>query len=250
MTGDMNTRKVIPADIETILKSSSDSLMAARADIDASLFDKALTQKGYRAIWEQGLFCSCLNTESGQPNYDCPACLGKGYVWITPTNIRALVTSISGNKDQNHRIGLDEIGTAYLTPPSIFKIGYRDRFTFPDFTIKFSEVIRGGTSLRHRLRYKAIQVITVRILGEEYLEGEHFTLSGGGQYIEWKEMPFLGNLEYSILYTTNPVYIAIGPIHEMRGTYTLKKGKGNEIFVKLPDQYMIKREDFLLPNDI
>lgn len=231
------------------IQVASDSLMAARADLDAPLFDKAIEQKGYRMIWEQGMFCSCLSLDSGQPDYVCTACDGKGYIWITPQEVRALVTSISGNKDQG-KIGLDEIGTAYLTPPSKYKMGYRDRFTFLDFTIKFSEVIRGSNTLKHKLRYPAIGILSVHILGEQYFEGVHFDKSEDGWYIIWREMPIYGDLDYGILYTTNPVYIAIGPTHELRGTYTLKKGKGSELFVKLPDQYMIKREDFLQPNDI
>lgn len=246
----MAQRPVITADdLNNELSRVSDSLMVARADLDATLFDNAILQKGYRVVWEQGMFCSCADRNSGQPDYTCTACLGKGYIYFNPENIRALVTSISGNKDQNNRLGLDEIGTAYLTPSSKDKIGFRDRFTFLDFTIKFSEIIRGDSSLTHKLRYPAKKIVTVRILNEEYLEGEHFTLSEDGWYLHWKESPSY-DLTYSVLYTTNPVYIAIGPIHELRGTYTLKKGKGAEVFVRLPDQYMIKREDFLVDGDI
>ena len=233
-------------EIANLINQISESPMAVRADLRADLFDQAIYQKGYRIKWEQGMFCSCLDPHSSQPDYNCPACKGKGYVYFNPNLIRALVTSISGNKDQNNRIGLDEIGTAYLTPMSVDKIGFRDRFTFLDFTIKFSEIIRGGNSLKHMLRYPAIKILSVRILEDEYQEGVHFDMSEDGWYITWREMPNYGDLVYSILYTTNPVYIAIGPIHELRGTYTLRKGKGNEVFTKLPDQYQIKREDFLV----
>ena len=50
---------------------------------------------------------------------------------------------------------------------------------------------------------------------------------------------------YSVLYNCNPVYIAIGPIHDIRGTYTMAKAGGLEAFVQLPKQFQIKREDFM-----
>lgn len=240
-------REVIGAeDVTRAINTLYESAMAARADIKPELFDLAIRQKGYRIRWEQGMYCSCADRQSGQPNYVCPACKNKGFVYFNPTEIRALVTSISGTKDQNNRVGLDELGTAYLTPESRDKIGYRDRFTFLDFTIKFSEVIRGKNTLKHELRYPAKKVLSVRILNEEYQQGIHYNLSDDGWYIIWEEMPAYGDLTYSILYTTNPVYIAIGPIHELRGTYTLRQGQGREVFLQLPDQYQIKREDFLL----
>ena len=240
-------REVIGADdVAKAINTIAESAMAARADIRPELFDLAIIQKGYRIKWEQGMFCSCGDRQSGQPNYVCPVCKNKGYVYFNPTEIRALVTSISGSKDQNNRVGLDEIGTAYLTPVSTDKIGFRDRFTFLDFTIKFSEVIRGSNTLKHMLRYPAKKVISVRILDKVYEEGLDFDMSEDGWYITWRGMPAYGDLTYSILYTTCPVYIAIGPIHELRGTYTLKRGQGKEVFIQLPDQYQIKREDFLL----
>jgi hypothetical protein len=237
-------------DIANLINKITDSPMAVRADIRADLFDQAIYQKGYRITWEQGMFCSCLDDHSGQPDYGCPSCKGKGYVYFNPNEIRALVTSISGSKDQNNRVGMDEIGTAYLTPMSTDKIGFRDRFTFLDFTIKFSEIIRGKNTRRHMLRYPAIKMLSVRILDVEYLEGVHYNMSKDGWFVEWVEMPDYGDLTYSVLYTTNPVYIAIGPIHELRGTYTLRQGKGHEVFTKLPDQYQIKREDFLVNEDV
>ena len=227
-----------------IQAASSDSLMAARVDLRQDLFDLAIQQKGYRIIWEQGMFCSCLTRESGQPNYNCPSCGGKGYVYFNPKEIRAVVTSISGYKEQT-QIGLNEMGTAYLTPRSSDKIGFRDRFTFLDFTIKYSEVIRHSGTGRDKLGYPAKSVLMVRVLNQEYVQGTDFTISDDGWYIEWINSPLYQDSTYSILYIMNPVYIAMGPIHELRGTYNLRKGQGMEVFVKLPDQYQIKREDFL-----
>jgi hypothetical protein len=224
------------------------SMLGARADFRPELFDAAIYQKGYRILWEQGMFCSCYTKGSGQPDYNCSTCKGKGYLYFGGKEIRAVVTSINGHKDQ-HRAGLDEVGSAYLTPRSKDNIGFRDKFTFLDFTTRFSEVLirdedRLGTRI-DKLRYPAQDIIMVRSLEREFKRGLEFDLSKDGKYIEWREDYLYEGDQFSILYTTNPVYIAIGPIHELRGTYSMAKAGGLEAFHQLPKQYQIKREDFM-----
>lgn len=221
------------------------SFMVPRADLRPEIFDNAVNQKGYRVIWEQALFCPCITPESGQPAYECPACYGKGYMYIRPQQIRALVTSINGRKDQ-HRIGLDEVGGAYLTPPSSHNVGFRDRFTFIDFTAKFSQIVtRGLPGEVDKLRYNCLKVIALFTVEKEYHYGVDFKLTEDNMSIEW-----LGNApetdeRYSILYDMRPVYIAMNPIHELRGTYTNLKAHGMEKFQQLPKQFQIRREDFV-----
>ena len=97
-------------------------MMAPRVDLRPELFDTAIQQQGYRMIWEQAMYCSCYDRTSGQPDMVCGSCYGKGYKYINPQEIRALATSISANKDLD-RVGLNEMGTAYLTAPSTCNIG-------------------------------------------------------------------------------------------------------------------------------
>jgi len=216
-----------------------------RADLKPELFDSAILQKGYTVIWEQGMFCPCIDMRSGQPDYACPECGGKGYAYFGAKETKALVTSISGNKDQDH-IGLNEQGSAYLTPLSTDMVGFRDKFTFVDFDIKFSEVIARSETALDRLDYQALKVIMVKSLHKEFTEGFDYLVTNDGKDIEWINPSALQPKErYSILYTTKPVYIAIGPIHDLRGTYTMAKGGGVESFVRLPSQFHIKREDLL-----
>ncbi|AYP68582.1 hypothetical protein EalM132_00070 [Exiguobacterium phage vB_EalM-132] len=218
--------------------------MVPRADFKPEAFDTLVLQKGYRVLWEQGTFCSCYQ-ESGQPDYNCPVCSGKGYIYVNPTEIRVLVTSINGHKEQN-KLGLHEAGSAYLTPTSKDNVGYRDRFLFMDFTMKYSEVLERGAGDTDRLRYEAIDVIYSHKLGEPLLRGVHYELVNRNRAIQWKpDAPIYEGEKYGILYNTRPVYIAINPVHELRGTYTKYKGRGEELFVKLPNQYQIKREDFI-----
>ena len=217
--------------------------MVPRADFKGEQFDTLIQQKGYRLLWQQGMFCSCYVPESGQPDYTCLTCKGKGYIYFGDTETRALVTSINGRKEQEH-IGLQDLGSAYLTPLSTDNVGFRDRFVFLDFTMKYSQVITHEGEIDD-LRYPAMDIIAVRRLDDVIRRGVDFHLSKDNKSIEWiTDILEIGD-KYSILYTTRPVYIAINPIHELRGSYTMLKGGGLEKFVKLPNQYQIKREDFI-----
>jgi hypothetical protein len=215
-----------------------------RADIRPELFDSAIYQKGYTVLWEQGMLCSCYTKDSGQPDYGCPTCKGKGYRYFGSKTTRALITSIGGRKEFE-RIGMDEVGTAYLTPLSIDNVGFRDRFTLVDFSIKFSEVIRKSDDGISHLRYPATDVIAVARLSNEYRRGIDFDLSEDTRSLIWKNGSVPTDESFSVLYNTKPVYVAINPIHELRGTYVMAGGKGEERFINLPKQFQIKREDFL-----
>jgi hypothetical protein len=220
--------------------------MAPRADLQANQFDTAIKQKGYRVWWEQGMFCPCEDKHSGQPDPVCPACGGNGYYYLEGKETRVLVTSINSNKFQTH-IGLDDLGTAYLTALSTDRIGFRDRFTFMDFTVKFSEIIdKAPLGEPDQLRYEAKSTVHLRTVDKEYQRGVHFDLSKDGYHVEWiNERELDEGDRYSILYNTPPTYIAMGPIHDLRGTATLYKAGGQERFEYLSQQYQIKREDFL-----
>lgn len=219
--------------------------MAPRADLKPELFDTAIKQKGYRVIWEQGMFCSCYRALDGQPDFNCPACGGKGYVYFDPKETRVVVTSISGRKEQEH-IGLTELGGAYLTPLSTDNVGFRDRFTFLDFTMKYSELLTRGSGTTDVPRYDMIDIICVRVRDKVYNRNIHFTIPKDGSNINWTGNHLPEGTVYSVLYTTQARYIAINPIHELRGTYTYYKTQV-EKFVQLPKQFQIKRED-LVPN--
>ena len=216
-----------------------------RVDLKPELFDTAIIQKGMKVIWEQTMFCSCYSQRSGQPGYNCPACKGNGYVYFGRVLTKALITGISGRKDQD-RIGLNELGTAYLTTLTSDNVGFRDRFTFLDFTMKYSQVLtRGNVGENDDLAYEARSIISVRMLNTVYVPDVDYTLSEDHMQIIWINNPIPTGKNYSILYNTPPVYIATNPVHELRGTYSMWKHGGAEVFTPLPKQFQIKRVDFL-----
>ncbi len=71
----------VPTELNTLL---------ARADFKIEIFNNLIKQKGYTVIWQQGMFCSCISSDSGQPDYNCPTCYGKGYVYFDPVKTKAL----------------------------------------------------------------------------------------------------------------------------------------------------------------
>lgn len=214
-----------------------------RADFKPDLFDRIIQQKGFRVKWEQGMFCSCISEEAGQPSYNCPVCGGKGYIYVKPLETRVVVSSISGRKEQE-KAGLEEKGSLYMTPLSLDNVGFRDRVTFLDFSMKFSEIliVKEGKS---RTRYPLLSVIYAHTLGIEYKEGIDFIYELETREVTWINPVIQEGDKISILYLNKPVYIAMNPIHELRGTYIMTNGKGEDYFVNLPKQYMIKREDFV-----
>lgn len=225
------------------------NLTYSRADLDSESFDILIRQKGYWAIWEQGLFCPCINQESGQPNYNCPMCKGRGYIYINPKKTKVLVTSISGRKEQD-RIGLNDQGTCYATPLSTDDLGFRDRLTFLDFKVKYSELVTRSEGTTDTANLSIVDILMVRDLDRIYRRGIDFEVEEDKPNIVWKTNAIQPGTQYTIAYMAHPSYIAINPIHELRGTYNMKNGGGQEYFVQLPSQYQIKREDFLRDGDV
>ena len=233
-----------------------------RADFKPELFDSAIMQKGFNVIWEQGMLCSCHDPISGQPDINCTCCKGKGYMYINPKKTRVLVTGLKAPRVQDH-IGLDDIGSCYITCLTEDNVGYRDKFTFPDFTIKYCETLlvdRGKKSQEEseylisidtgKTRYEIIDVVSLRVLDKEYIRTVDFDISPDKRHIIWMNDEIEDGIRYSLLYTVHPVYIVMNPIHELRGTYTVTNTKFMQApprFIPLPKQFQIKREDFI-PN--
>ncbi|WIT25812.1 hypothetical protein [Bacillus phage SPO1L1] len=219
-----------------------------RVDFRVEEFDRLIQQKGYKVMWEQAMYCTCYyNSEidqfSGQPDYHCPHCQGEGFTYLDPVEIRVVATSISDSVDQS-KIGLNELGTAYITPTRDTIVGLRDRFTFVDFTIRYSQIIILSGNKTDKLKYAPTKLLAVRTPeGNIFKPGVDCKLTSEG--VEWVNSPGHEGQVVSVLYQGLPRYIALGPIHELRGTYLMSKNKGMETFARLPQQFQIKREDML-----
>lgn len=214
----------------------------ARVDFYATEFDRAIYQKGANALWEKASLCSCLDESTRQPDFTCLACRGKGYLYFDPQKIRAVVSSISGDKNQSP-IGILDVGTTLMTTASGDHVGFRDRLTFVDFETPYSQVLKYSED-GIKLKYACVDLVAAHVVGTR-IPNEKMTLSDDKLTLTID--PEFGLKEgepFSILYRIQPSYIVIDIPHELRGSF-VKFGKPEEAWTVLPRQFMIKREDLL-----
>ena len=223
---------------------------SARVDFKPEEFENLIENKGYRVLWEQAMYCTCYydpltDQYDGQPNYNCPHCRGVGFTYLEPQEIKVVASSIS-NPVEQPQIGLHELGSAYVSSRAKHIIGMRDRFTFLDFVIRYSQIIQLSGEDEDSLKYSPTELIAVRTQSGIFKPGEDCILTKKG--IKWLKTPGHEGEVVSVLYKGLPRYIALGPIHELRGTYVQKGARGLEAFARLPQQFQVKREDLLDQN--
>ena len=210
--------------------------------IHVDKFDLMIARRGRDVKWQQAILCSCWS-DSGQPNYQCLACHGKGYIYDDPVISRALVTSITANKEFEETMGVFDVGDAVMTVPKnvyapmvgpngtttyiyshpnpMYNIGMYDLVTLLDDEYKTSElVVRGldwyGKPADTLLNEDVTEIITIRKMdpqtGEvvKFTEGVDFMVNGNK--IEWLGVhpnePNSGE-KYSVTYKHRPVYIVL-----------------------------------------
>lgn len=215
-----------------------------RVDFKQQDFDKAIQQHGARVLWERSVLCTCYDQYSGQPDYTCPYCEGKGYIYIAPKEIKALAYSQQGDKEQIP-IGLLDLGTSLMTTRAQDRVGFRDRITFLDMQTPYSQIINySGDSQGEKLKYNCISMQYVHIDGVEVtdytIEGNRLIL--GESTLE--EFEPSNDTRIAVLMMIRPTYIVIDMPHELRGTY-IKFQHAVDTWYELPKQFMIKREDLL-----
>lgn len=213
-----------------------------RVDFYPEDYDKIIHQKGIRAIWEKSILCSCISEDNQQPDYNCPFCRGKGFQYFDPQDIRAAVTSMNRN-DNQQSVGFTDVGTAMVTTKSIDNVNFRDRLTFIDFTTNYSQVITVEDQTA-KLKYDVNEVTMVMNGQVKLIEDEHFTMNDPQTEILFKDGVIEDGERVAVLMTVRPAYIVIDMPHELRGTF-VKFGHAKETWFKLPKQLQIKREDLL-----
>jgi hypothetical protein len=215
-----------------------------RVDFYPTDFDKAVDQHGAKVLWERSMLCSCLSEDSGQPDFNCLSCYGKGYVYFGSKEIKAVVSSMSGKKD-HIPVGLLDVGTTMMTTRSMDRVGFRDRITFLDMKTSYSQVVTFTDNPDgEALKYDCVEMVSIRVLGSEISETD-YTIEGN----RIKFVPGLMSYgeRFSVLMMVRPAYIVIDMPHELRGQY-IKFNHAEDTWYELPKQHMIKREDLLPMN--
>lgn len=211
-------------------------------------FKDLVKRLGYTIYYQQAIKCECYNNE--QPRPTCKLCHGSGYRYLPAKEIRGLATSLQGSNELNIQ-GLREPGTAYLTPDIELVMGYRDRVVFPDIEAKYSQTVDMLENTTTSF-YREIKRVLFILQGDNvYEEDIDFVISKDKFHLLWisdTHKPEKGS-KLSVLYMTSPSYLVMDLIHELRST-KIDKDTIVPYTAKLPNQYLIKREDFVYNNTV
>ncbi|CAJ1315919.1 hypothetical protein [Paenibacillus nuruki] len=206
----------------------------ANLQLHEQKYEDLLARHGRDVLWQEAVICSCFNMDSGQPDYNCKACSGTGYVYEQGIVCRGAVQNVTTNKDFLGYAGMFEVGDALMTvsanmlkrtpaggfdlsgrePVPMFYAGIGDLITLIDDEVKTSEVLIKSSELRNRpadtlLNPKITKILSIRTHDSEtgqttlYMP-EDYTFSGA--HIDWiGNQPEEGQ-QYSVVYMHRPVY--------------------------------------------
>jgi len=215
--------------------------------LHAEKFEVLIARRGRDVEWRQAVMCSCWNPLSGQPNYQCKVCKGKGYTYEDPIICRALVTSIVQNKEFQDMAGVFDVGDAIMTVPKrmwkrlpngqwnmkeyeivpMFYVGMYDLITLTDDEVRSSEVLVRNRPIYERpadtlLNEHVTGIHAVRHADPDtgvltvYQRGVDFEVVGNR--IDWLpggNAPADGE-QYSVVYWHRPVYTVLTTLPKPR----------------------------------
>lgn len=208
--------------------------------IHVQKYEDMILRRGRRVKWQETITCSCVNIDSGQPQYECGACKGKGYVLSEPVEDVVLLMSVTHNKEFEEMAGIFEIGDAIMTvgrfvpeinPKTnlvnkqsrgrenpIFHIGMYDLITLTDDEYKTSEVLTKATPYYMRpadtlLNHDVIDVKSIRHMNPQtgditiYEKDKDYTWKDNK--ITWISQALGDGEQYTVQYTHRPVFIVL-----------------------------------------
>jgi hypothetical protein len=153
-----------------LLQGRQPTKLQPRADFRPEEFRKRIFSHGLPITWEQSSECPC-SQESGdygfnfshnitqkklvQSRPDCPACEGRGYIYHSKQEIRAIVTHAKDNPERFSNLGGSEYskGLVGLTLLPEHLPAFGDRFTLSSSFMVFRETITRGTGATDATKY-------------------------------------------------------------------------------------------------
>jgi hypothetical protein len=208
-------------------------------------FNELIARRGRPTQWKEAVICTCWHIDSGQPDYNCEVCKGKGYIYSESIGAKALVTSLTFNKEWNEMSGAFEVGDGIMTIPAkipavvennivkewkanpMYDIGENDHIILMDDTFKASEVLLKGRGMYGReadTLYNEI-VTHVKYIWSynnatkeiiNYRETVDYTISEN--HIQWldSELTPADATPYSVVYFHRPMYVVIANLPKPR----------------------------------
>lgn len=217
-----------------------------RVDFNTQEFYKIIEQMGYTVTWERATACPCIRVnESGQPDFNCPLCKGKGKFWHSSQTIKGIMTNFNEEARYNTN-GEIMAGTSYFTTHGLNKLGFWDRVTNLHSYIRYSEIVEKGDSGQlDSLRFDPIDISVLRTVSKEYIKDVDYTIESYS--IKWLpngNEPRRSEM-YSVDYTTHPRWIVIDLVNVLRDTYVKSKRAGVS-FEILPVRAVVRLEFFVI----
>lgn len=216
-----------------------------RVDFDANEFDHAIANHGYRLVWTRRSECPCrpVDYQLTQPNPNCTACSGTGYLYfgpdtpqdlssqnLNPTQQAAVTRSggfliygimqpLSAQDKRNDRLGGWMMGGSQVTVMWQNQLGFRDRLINLDSLYPYTETtIAPAPPLRQvPLRYLVAPGLYLLQdeYGRRYRVNEDYTLDAGRvSFIDGKQ-PNAGT-RLTAHYLTFAVYLVEDISHRSR----------------------------------
>lgn len=231
-------------------QTANSPFVMPRVDLWNTAFDKFVVERGYNVIWEKAINCPCNRSTketTDATDLNCPLCKNKHFIWVNPTQIKCMMTSLGRDNDLAQD-GIYQIGSYKVTTHSSHKIGFYDRLTFTETSAPLTEsVTKGVAGGADSLRFPAflIQLPIIDIDGLYYTNGPDFTLNASGQVV-WNgpssRQPSTGKA-YGINYLTQWRMLSTEYSHDIRATH-VQLGTSSPIFVELARQCICRLEWF------
>lgn len=235
-----------------IIKTQVNYVGIPRVDFISPDFDALVDNKGYDVIWERAIPCPCSKRQ--QPHSTCKNCQGVGWVFINPTQIKAVGQSI--NKDTQYKDwSMELLGTISLTVKSMYHLNFMDRITLLGAEVPQSENLLvkdyDGQAYANTI-YSINSVIDIFEFTFEdeplklLIQGEDYTFEGN-------KVLFLKDLSegtsVSISYMHNVQYNVLDLPHDIRQTIIMDNMSREQI-LKLPISAIARRSHNVLdaPN--
>jgi hypothetical protein len=161
--------------------------LSPRVDFAPSEFRKMVFTHGLRLTWEQAVECPCKRSaaddlvvsgnnlidiletagEKGttfENRQECPACHGRGYLYHSPQEIRAICTRVGETPDAWKEWGEWARGALFLSTLPEHITGFHDRITLLDSVLVYRETLRrtgGIDALRYPIKTRVLDTGSV-----------------------------------------------------------------------------------------
>ncbi len=196
-----------------ISKTSENTIGYMRLDFEKGQFDALVEMKGYPVIWERAIPCPCAKMGQSASKTSCKNCAGTGWVFINPTEIKGLITSI--NKSTKYKEwSVELLGTFAVTVTSVNRLNFMDRLTIKGSRAVHSEnlLVKQTASKKFiRTIYSILEVVDIFKFDNVYNKlkllkyQEDYTYSGNQivfttlEYGDSVTVTYLHELQYHIL---------------------------------------------------